>query len=245
MNIAVYGWGQMGKLLAKTIDESETLNLVGIINPTDFEKDSRIVEKLEDLTVIPDVLIDFSHYSNVDKILPWIVEKKVPTLIATTGHSEEQILNIEKATEQVAILKATNTSLGINLITELLETLVSSLENWDIELIEKHHNKKIDAPSGTAQSLLQKINDTLSSIRELTYGREGIAPRKKEEIGVHVVRGGTIVGEHSVIFAGEDEIIEIKHEAHSKMIFVNGAIKGATWLSKQKPGFYTMKDIFS
>lgn len=244
MNIAIYGWGQMGKLLSDTIHNSQNLNLVGIIDSFSLGKDPQIVESLEDLSVVPDVLIDFSHYSNSEKILPWITTHNVPTLIATTGHSEEEVANIKKASQVVPILKATNTSLGINLITELLETLVSSLEDWDIELIEKHHNKKIDAPSGTAQSLLEKINDTLTSKRELTYGREGISPRKKEEIGVHVIRGGTIVGEHSVIFAGEDEVIEVKHEAHSKMIFVNGALKGATWLYNQQPGFYTMKDIF-
>jgi len=245
LNIAIYGWGQMGKLLVDTIDNSKNLNLVGIIDSFSLGKESRIVENLEDLSIIPDVLIDFSHYSNSQKILPWIMANNVPTLIATTGHSQEELENIKKASQLVPILKATNTSLGINLITELLETLVSSLEDWDIELIEKHHNKKIDAPSGTAQSLLTKINDTLTSKRELTYGREGIAPRKKEEIGVHVVRGGSIVGEHSIIFAGEDEVIEIKHEAHSKMIFVNGALKGAGWLCSQQPGFYTMKDIFN
>lgn len=245
MNIAVYGWGQMGKLLCDTIDKSKNLNLTGIIDAFSSGKDPRIVETLENLSVVPDVLIDFSHYSNSEKILPWITAHNVPTLIATTGHSEEELEKIKKASQVVPILKATNTSLGINLITELLETLVSSLEDWDIELIEKHHNKKIDAPSGTAQSLLEKINNTLTSKRELIYGREGISPRKKEEIGVHVVRGGSIVGEHSVIFAGEDEVIEIKHEAHSKMIFVNGALKGATWLYNQNPGFYTMKDIFN
>jgi len=245
LNIAIYGWGQMGKLLCDTIDKSKNLNLVGIIDSFSLEKESRIVESLENLSVIPDVLIDFSHYSNLEKIIPWIIAYNVPALIATTGHNEEDLKKINKASQIVPILKATNTSLGINLITELLGTLVSSLEDWDIELIEKHHNKKIDAPSGTAQSLLKKINNTLTSKRELIYGREGISPRKKEEIGVHVVRGGTIVGEHSIIFAGEDEIIEIKHKAHSKMIFVNGALKGAIWLYNQKPGFYTMKDIFN
>lgn len=244
MNIAIYGWGQMGKLLCDTIDKSNNLNLIGIIDPFSLGKDSRIIERIEDISIIPDVLIDFSHFSNSDKILPWIVANNVPTLIATTGHSVDQQEKINRGAETVPILKATNTSLGINLITELLGTLVSSLKDWDIELIEKHHNKKIDAPSGTAQSLLEKINNTLNSKRELVYGREGISPRKKEEIGVHVVRGGSIVGEHSVIFAGEDEVIEIKHEAHSKMIFVNGALKGATWLYNQKPGLYTMRDIF-
>ena len=245
MNIAIYGWGQMGKLLVDTIDKSKNLSLAGIVDFFSLGKDPRIVETLENLSIVPDVLIDFSHYSNSEKILPWITANNVPTLIATTGHSEKEVANIKKASELVPILKATNTSLGINLITELLETLVLSLEDWDIELIEKHHNKKIDAPSGTAQSLLEKINNTLTSKRELTYGREGLSPRKNEEIGVHVVRGGSIVGEHSIIFAGEDEIIEVKHEAHSKMIFVNGALKGATWLSNQQPGFYTMKDIFN
>jgi len=245
LNIAIYGWGEIGKRLCNSIDNSKNLNLVGIIDSFSVGKDSRIVEKLEDLSVKPDVMIDFSHFSNLEKILPWITANNVPTLIATTGHTEESLQKINKASETVAILKATNTSLGVNLVTELLGSLVSTLEDWDIEVIEKHHNKKIDAPSGTAQSLLEKINDTLTTKRELTYGREGICPRKKEEIGVHVIRGGTIVGEHSVIFAGEDEVIEVKHEAHSKMVFVNGALKGATWLYNQKPGLYTMKDIFN
>lgn len=244
MNIAIYGWGQMGKLLVSAIDNSKNLNLIGIVDSS-VGSDPRIVSSLENLSTTPDVLIDFSHFSNSKKILPWITANNIPTLIATTGHSQEEIQEIKKASKVVPILKATNTSLGINLITELLKTLVSSLENWDIELIEKHHNKKIDSPSGTAQSLLEEINQTLDTKRSLTYGREGIAPRKKDEIGVHVVRGGSIVGEHSIIFAGEDEIIEVKHEAHSKMVFVNGALKGATWLYNQQPGFYTMKDIFT
>ncbi len=245
MNIAIYGLGQIGKLLCDTIDKSEHHNLVGIISRSNPINDPRVVENIENLSIIPDVLIDFSHFTNIYSILPWIITHQVPTLIATTGHNLEMDKDIVEASKKVAILKATNTSLGINLITEVLGTLVQTLSEWDIELIEKHHNKKIDSPSGTARSLLEKINSTLEMKRKFVYGREGIAPREKEEIGVHAIRGGTIVGEHSVIFAGEDEVIEIKHEAHSKMVFVNGALKGASWLYKQNPGLYTMKDIFS
>lgn len=245
MNIAIYGLGQIGKLLYDSIDKSEHHNLVGIINRSNPINDPRVVKNIEDLSIIPDILIDFSHFSNIYKILPWVMDNKVPTLIATTGHDIQMDREIVEASKKVAILKATNTSLGINLITEVLGTLVQTLNEWDIELIEKHHNKKIDSPSGTARSLLEKINSTLETKRKLVYGREGISPRDKEEIGVHVIRGGTIVGEHSVIFAGEDEVIEIKHEAHSKQVFVNGALKGATWLYKQNPGLYTMKDIFN
>lgn len=239
MKVAVCGYGAMGKLLSETLKGKKEIEFVGVID----RKDEKCFKNFDELLEKPEVIIDFSHVNNLESLLRYSVKNKIPILIATTGYNSEAIKEIEKASKEIPILMASNTSLGINLLNEIMKHIVPVLEEWDIEIIEKHHNKKIDSPSGTAKTLLEKINGALIQKKNYVYGRVGMEKREKNEIGIHSIRGGTIVGEHSVIFAGEDEIIEFKHEAHSKKVFVNGAITGAVWLSQKEPGLYEMKDL--
>lgn len=193
-----------------------------------------------------DVVIDFSHFSKLNNLIDGCVARNYPLVIATTGYSGEILEKIVEASKKIPILLSSNTSLGINAINDILEKLVPKLEeNFDIEIIEKHHNKKIDSPSGTAITLLKTIQNSLHDKYSVVYGREGMAKRDQKEIGVHAVRGGTIVGEHTIIFAGEDEIIEISHKALSKKIFAVGALKCADFIVEKQPKLYTMKDIFN
>lgn len=212
--------------------------------------DDKIVAFVDDIEEIDinekiDVIIDFSHFSKLNDLLDRCAERNYPLVIATTGYSGETLEKIVETSKKIPILLSSNTSLGINAINSILEKLVPRLEeNFDIEIIEKHHNKKIDSPSGTAITLLETIQNSLHEKYDVVYGREGMAKREKKEIGVHAVRGGTIVGEHTIIFAGEDEIIEISHKALSKKIFAVGALKCADFIIGKQPRLYTMKDIF-
>lgn len=231
MKIAMHGTGNMGKIIKELADEKIVA----------FVDDLKEVEKNKKI----DVVIDFSHYSRIVPLLEECVERKIPVVIATTGYDGEILSQIVEASKKIPVLLSSNTSLGINLMGEILESVTPKLEdNFDIEIIEKHHNKKLDSPSGTALTLLETIQNSLKDRYSVVYGREGHRKREKNEIAVHAVRGGTIVGEHTVIYAGEDEIIEITHKALSKKIFAVGALKCGEFLIKQTPGLYTMKDIF-
>lgn len=244
MNIAVIGNGVMGGHLKSGIDSSEDLNLVGIIETFNEPAGDKVFGKLEDITEKIDVIIDFSHISNVDMVLEFAKKTKTAVVMATTGFSDEKEKEIEEAGKEIPILFASNTSLGVNVFVETLKRVAPMLaDEFDIELIEKHHNRKLDSPSGTAKTLLHTINESLEEKRTLVHGREGMEKRKKDEIGVHAVRGGSIVGEHSVIFAGQDEIFEIKHEAFSRRLFATGALKAARFLGGKPVGFYTMGDV--
>lgn len=193
-----------------------------------------------------DVIVDFSHYSRLDTLLDYAVDRGLPLVIATTGYSDEILKKIEDSSKKIPILLSSNMSLGINLLQDILEKITPILyPNYDIELIEKHHNKKIDSPSGTAKTLLEVIKKNIDEVIEEKYGRVGMEKREKNEIGVHSLRGGTIVGEHSVLFCGNDEIIELKHTALSKKIFAEGALQGAKFIIEKEPGLYSMKDIFN
>ncbi|MGL4365604.1 MAG: 4-hydroxy-tetrahydrodipicolinate reductase [Cetobacterium sp.] len=232
MRIAMHGTGTMGKTI-RDIGEDKIVAFVDSI------EEISVNEKI-------DVVVDFSHFSKLNDLLDRCVERNYPLVIATTGYSGETLEKIVEASKRIPILLSSNTSLGINAINSILEKLVPKLEeNFDIEIIEKHHNKKIDSPSGTAITLLETIQNSLYEKYDVVYGREGMAKREKKEIGVHAVRGGTIVGEHTIIFAGEDEIIEISHKALSKKIFAVGALKCADFIMGKQPKLYTMKDIFN
>lgn len=231
MNIIVHGNGTMGNIVAKMIEETPELNLVAIVDELKGETG--------------DVIIDFSHHSRLNSLLDYGKEKNIPILIATTGYSEDIHKKIEDTSKYIPILLSSNTSLGINVLNNILNEIVPLLhKNFDIEIVEKHHNKKLDSPSGTAKTLLNTVIEKCNDSMYPKYGREGNCKRDPHEIGVHSLRGGTIVGEHSIIFAGEDEILEIKHTALSKKIFAKGAIEGAISLCKKAPGLYEMKDIF-
>ena len=231
MEIIIHGTGVMGKTLLQTVEENKEFIVTGF------------ADELTDET--GDVIIDFSHFSRLETLLNYAENKKIPLVIATTGYSDEIFEKIKKASENIPILLSSNMSLGINLMQNVLEKIVPILYgSYDIEVVEAHHNKKIDSPSGTAKTLIEVIEKSCKETLKKEYGREGIHKREKNEIGVHSLRGGTIVGEHSVLFCGNDEIIEIKHTAMSKKIFAEGALKGAKFLVNKKLGLYSMKDIF-
>ncbi len=237
MRIALSGYGAIGKLLEQTITNDNDLELVGVVDGLGNTEYSCFT----DLKEVPEVIIDFSHHTVTTALLQYAVTNNVAVVIATTGHTREEKQVIENTSTKIPVLYSANTSLGINVLSEVVKQVTKSLGfEFDIEIIEKHHNKKIDSPSGTAKLLANSIQEVRES--NLVYGREGMQPRTENEIGIHAVRGGTIPGEHTIMFAGNDEIIEIKHQALSKQIFVTGAIKAASFIVNQEPGLYSMKD---
>ena len=231
MEIIIHGTGAMGRLLKEMAEGYEDIKVTGFADELTDEAG--------------DIIIDFSHYSRLDTLLDYSKNKKIPLIVATTGYSDETLRKMEETAKEIPVLLSSNMSLGVNLLNDILERIVPVLyENYDIEVIEKHHNKKIDSPSGTAKTLVETIERSCPKKMKEQYGRKGESKREKNEIGIHSLRGGTIVGEHSVLFCGEDEIIEIKHTAMSKKIFAMGALKAARFLVGKKTGLYTMKDIF-
>ena len=242
MKIVVYGAGVMAQYVKESIINSKN-EFVGFVDP--LGKGNFVNLKGENSNVEYDAIIDFSHFSLIDDVLEAGIAKKVPVLVATTGHTEEQLKKIEKAAELIPVIKATNTSLGVNIVNEIVAFATKLLKDFDIEIVEKHHNRKIDAPSGTASTLLEIVKENLNDGNDYrtVYGREGYSKRAEKEIGVHAIRGGNIVGEHTVIYAKNDEIIEIKHEALSRKMFSDGAVKAIEFLSGKNAGKYTMRDV--
>lgn len=193
-----------------------------------------------------DVIIDFSSATAVDSLLEYAKEKKVPVVLCSTGFTPDQLDYINQCALEIPVFKSGNMSIGINVISNILKKVAPFLyDNFDIEIIEKHHNQKLDSPSGTALLLANSIKNSIPKETNFIYGREGIAKRDKKEIGIHAVRGGNIVGDHDVIFAGAGEVIEINHKAISRDVFAHGAIKAAEFLVGQKPGMYNMDNIIN
>jgi len=193
-----------------------------------------------------DVIVDFSHPSVFKSLLNFAVEKKFPIVVCTTGLSESDRELMKNASETIPVFFSANMSLGVNLLIDLARKATTVLEdNFDIEIIERHHNQKIDAPSGTALAIADAIADTAIGSKNYVYDRHSVRKkRSKDEIGIHAVRGGTIVGQHDVIFAGVDEVIEIKHTATSKEVFAVGALKAAKFMKDKPAGYYSMNDLF-
>jgi 4-hydroxy-tetrahydrodipicolinate reductase len=241
--------GKMGQVLSNLLLQNSEFEVVAGIDKdvNKFNNSYKVYEHLNDFNGEVDVIIDFSHPSYLDQLLIFSLKRKVPLVIATTGLSEDDNQKIHIASTEFAILQSANMSLGINILANILKQVSAVLiDSFDIEIIEKHHNRKIDAPSGTAKLLADAINESLGNRMEYVYGRSGgNAKREPQEIGIHAIRGGTIPGEHTVIFAGNDEIIEFKHTALSKNIFALGAIKAAQFIIKKDTGLFTMNDIFN
>ncbi|MFI3172277.1 MAG: 4-hydroxy-tetrahydrodipicolinate reductase [Eubacteriales bacterium] len=239
--------GKMGQVIKGLIEVDENVELVagvdsymGIVNPFP------VFEDIAACDVDADVVIDFSNAGAVDGLLKYCVTKQVPVVLCTTGLLDEQLANVDAASEKVAILKSANMSLGINMLLKLLQdaTKILAPAGFDIEMIEKHHNQKLDAPSGTALALADSINEALDNEYEYQYDRSQVREKRaKKEIGISAVRGGTIVGEHDVIFAGADEVIEFKHTAYSRAVFGKGAIEAAKYLATQSAGMYNMGHV--
>ncbi len=236
--------GQMISSLAK--DDPEVEIVAGIDTFTDVPNEYPVFKGMRDCDVTADVVIDFSNAAAVDELLMVCSEKKLPVVLCTTGLSKEQEEAMLRASEQTAVLKSANMSLGINAVMDLLRKAVKVFypAGYDIEIIEKHHNQKLDAPSGTALALADVMNEEMDEIYSYTFDRsQERKKRQRSEIGISAVRGGNIVGEHEVIFAGMDEVIEIRHTATSRAVFGKGAIEAAKFLCGRENGLYSMRDV--
>lgn len=239
--------GSMGQVVAQVIKRQEDIEVVAGIDryPEAKSNDFPVYKSFSELNLRGDLIMDFSRPEALGDMLKYAVGTGTPILIATTGHDERAKKSIEEAAEMIPIFMSSNLSLGINLLIKLAKQAAAFLgDAFDIEIIEKHHNKKVDAPSGTAITIARNINEVFDGAKEFIYGRQSKAQKRdSKEIGIHAIRGGTIVGEHTVIFAGQDEILEISHYAHSREIFAIGAIKAARFLINQNPGLYGMDDL--
>ena len=241
--ILVGACGKMGAQVAAIAKESIVCGIDLNTAPLSFP----VYDSLDKVKEQADVLIDFSSASGISERLDWCRKNKIPAVLAATGYSEADLKNIGEYSKSIPIFKTGNFSLGIALTEYVSQKAAAFLgEDFDAEIIERHHNQKKDAPSGTALMLAESVKKGYAANKRNIYGRQGMTgARQKEEIGVHAVRGGTIVGEHEVMFAGEDEIFTISHSARSRKIFANGALRAAEWLITQPAGLYNMQDLLS
>jgi len=238
--------GYMGRVVTTLTDSDPAVLIVaGIDINTQQQNSYPVYSAADDITEQADIIIDFSNPSALDSLLKLSIAKKLPLILCATGYSPQQLEQIENASSKTPIFRSGNMSLGINLLIELVNRASAVLgDTFDIEIVEKHHRRKIDAPSGTALMLADAASNALPERPEYVYERESKRePRSKNEIGITAVRGGTIVGVHDVIFAGQDEIVEIRHTATSRDVFAAGAIKAAKYMLNKPPGMYSMKDV--
>lgn len=242
--LKIFLFGSGGKM-GRAVREAAAMTNVEIVGGFDLSLDGDITT-YNSVDKIPndfDVIIDFSRPALLGDIIKLSDKYRKPVVIATTGYTEEDTAKIEQLSTRTAVLKSGNMSLGVNMLLSLVEQAAKSLGNdFDVEIIEKHHNQKLDAPSGTAVMLADKVLSSKPDSR-IVYGRRGDEIRKAGDVGMHSVRGGTIVGEHEVIFAGNDEVVTLSHMALSRKIFASGALKAAAYLKDKQPGLYTMKDV--
>lgn len=239
--------GKMGQVITGLIAGEEQMEIVAGIDKYDGVQNSYpVYDSMENCGVEADVVIDFSNAGAVDELLGCCVERKLPVVLCTTGLSREQLEKVTEVSGQIAVLKSANMSVGINLLLKLLKDAAKVLApaGYDMELVERHHNQKVDAPSGTALALADSINEALDNEYHYVYDRsQERKKRETKEIGISAVRGGTIVGEHEVIFAGIDEVIEFKHTAYSRSVFGKGAVEAAKFLAGKPAGMYDMGDV--
>lgn len=239
--------GKMGQVISQIVAaDAECEMVAGIDRVDDGHNSYPVFTDIKDCNVEADVLIDFSAAPAVDGLLEYCVEKQLPCVLCTTGLSQEQLEKVAEASGKVAILKSANMSLGINLLLKMLKEAAGILApaGFDMEIVEKHHNLKVDAPSGTALALADSINEEFNNEYEYVYDRsQKREKRTNKEIGISAVRGGTIVGDHDVIFAGVDEVITFSHTAYSKSVFAKGAVQAGKFLAGKPAGMYGMADV--
>lgn len=248
VNVIMHGCnGHMGQTITNIIKEDNEIEIVaGIDLFDDGHNDYPVFKSFADCNIKADAIIDFCNAKAVDGLLDYAVSTETPVVLCSTGLSEEQLARVKEDSKKVAILRSANMSLGVNLIMKLLKEAAAKLvpAGFDIEIVEKHHNLKLDAPSGTAIALADSINEEFDNSYEYVYDRsQRRQKRDSKEIGISAVRGGTIVGDHDVIFAGQDEVITFSHTAYSKALFGKGAVTAAKYLAGKGPGLYTMKEV--
>lgn len=248
--VIMYGSnGKMGQVISDLISRDDTIEVVAGIDAF-MTGDERLktFASISQCDTKGDVIIDFSNPLITNELLDYVEKTKTPLVLCTTGLSQEQLDRVESLSESVAILKSANMSLGINMLMKLLQeaTKILNPAGFDIEMVEKHHKLKVDAPSGTALALADAMKEVLGEEYSYNYDRSRVREKRNEkEIGISAIRGGTIVGEHEVIFAGEDEVIEFKHTAYSKAVFAKGSIQAAKFLKGKAPGMYDMQDVIN
>ena len=239
--------GKMGQIITNIIAAEDDIEIVAGVDASDHIRNTYpVFASIAKCNVAADVVIDFCAAPAVDALLDYCVEKQIPCVLCTTGLSEAQTAHVAEASKKVAILKSANMSLGVNMLLKLLKSAAQVLvpAGFDIEIVEKHHNLKVDAPSGTALALADTINEEFDNSYEYVYDRsQKREKRTDKEIGISAVRGGTIVGDHDIIFAGEDEVITFSHRAYSKALFAKGAVQAAKFLKGKPAGKYDMKDV--
>lgn len=239
--------GAMGQVITGLAEEMEDLQIVAGIDLNDIRKNGYpVFSSLEACSVEADVIVDFASAKAVDGLLDYCGAHQMPVVLCTTGLSEEQIRKVEETSRRTAVLRSANMSLGINLLLKLVQDAAGVLAQagFDMEIVEKHHNQKKDAPSGTALALADSINEAMEGQYHYIYDRSTRREKRDgREIGISSVRGGSIVGEHDVIFAGKDEVITFSHTAYSKAVFAKGALEAARFLAGRAPGLYTMADV--
>ncbi len=239
--------GRMGQMITDLVAQDDEAKIVAGIDVVNNRENSYpVFATLGDCDVEADVIIDFSSANEFEVRMDYAVEKQVPIIVCSTGLSEEQLAYMRQASEKVAVLKSANMSLGINLLLKLVKEAAEKLaaEGFDVEIVEKHHNQKLDAPSGTALALADSVNEAVGGQYEYVYDRSQVRQKRgKKELGISAVRGGTIVGDHDVIFAGTDEVITFSHTAYSRAVFAKGSIAAAKYIKGKGAGMYDMADV--
>ena len=239
--------GKMGQELAKVIERNDNFQTICGFDRLDTgDNKFPVYTDISKIAEEPDIIIDFSVPVSTLNILKYAVSKKIPTVIATTGFTNEEVEKIKNYSKEIPIFQASNMSFEVNLMKHLVTEVAKYLKNSDIEIIEVHHNRKVDAPSGTALTLANAINETLNNEMHFEYNRHSkLEKRNPKEIGIHSIRGGNVVGKHTVEFFSENESLEITHTVQSRGVFADGALKAAEYLVLQDPGLYTMDNIFT
>ena len=241
--------GRMGHVICDLVKEDNDIEVVAGVDA--FGESSYsfpVFKSLSECNVDADVIVDFSNASAVEGLLDFCVAKNIPVVLCSTGLSPEQLEKVKEASAKVAILKSANMSVGVNALLKVLKEVspMFAAAGFDIEIVEKHHNQKLDAPSGTAIALADSINESLDNEYDYVYDRSTRREKRPvKEIGISAVRGGTIVGDHDVIFAGLDEVVTLSHRAYSRAIFGKGAITAAKFLAGKGPGMYDMSDALA
>jgi 4-hydroxy-tetrahydrodipicolinate reductase len=239
--------GKMGQMITQIVEEDENAVIAAGVDITQSKQNKYpVYHSFRQCNIKADVIIDVSAPVNIGEMLDYAIRQGIGIVLCTTGITQEDLLLIAEAANKIPILRSANMSMGINLLLKLVQEAARNLANagYDIEIVERHHNKKVDAPSGTALALADAMNEVLGNEYSYKFDRsEDRCPRAKKEIGFASVRGGTIVGEHEVIFAGIDEVIEIKHSAYSRAVFAKGAVQAAKFLPGKAAGMYAMKDV--